>query len=192
MGKSLLHLEAQACRRVANRVAKRVAKRVASTAAWLEESLLALLLAGMTGVAFANVIARRVFASSFPWALELTLNLFLYLVLLGMAYALRRGLHASVDALVVRLAPRAERVCHLLASLCVVVYAVVLSATGFQIARLFWTNAALRSIGSEEIGIPHWLTYGVLCFSFGYLAITAAASMVAVLLGKTIRCKPSL
>ncbi len=182
MGKSLLPRAAQACRRVA--------KRVASSAAWIEESLLALLLAGMTGVAFANVVARRVFASSFPWALELTLNLFLYLVLLGMAYALRRGLHASVDALTTRLAPRAQRGCQLLASLCVVVYAVVLSATGFQIARLFWTNAALRSIGSEEIGIPHWLTYGVLCFSFGYLAITAAASMVAVLLGKTRAVRP--
>ena len=161
-----------------------LATKVARAAAWIEESLLALLLAGMTGVAFANVVARRLFASSFPWALELTLNLFLYLVLLGMGYALRRGLHASVDALVVRLAPRAERLCHVLASLCVVVYAVVLSATGFQIAQLFWTNEALRSIGSEEIGIPHWLTYGILSFSFAYLAITAAALMLAPALGK--------
>ena len=172
MDNDLLPLAAKACR------------RVASTAAWIEESLLALLLAGMTSVAFANVVARRLFASSFPWALELTLNLFLYLVLLGMAYALRRGLHASVDALTTRLAPRAEKLCHLLASLCVIIYAVVLSTTGFQIARLFWTNPALRSIGSEEIGIPHWLTYSVLGFSFAYLAITAAALMVAALLGK--------
>ena len=162
----------------------RLAAKAVRTAAWIEESLLALLLAGMTGVAFANVIARRVFASSFPWALELTLNLFLYLVLLGMAYALRRGLHASVDALVTRLAPRAEKLCHLLASLCVVVYAVVLSATGFQIARLFWSNTFLRNIGSEEIGIPHWFTYGVLGFSFAYLALTALALMVTTLLGK--------
>ncbi len=161
-----------------------LATRVARTAAWIEESLLALLLAGMTGVAFVNVVARRLFASSFPWALELTLNLFLYLVLLGMAYALRRGLHASVDAFVRRLAPRAEKLCYLLASLCVVVYALVLSATGFQIARLFWSNPALRSIGSEEIGIPHWLTYGVLGFSFAYLAITAVALTLATLLGK--------
>ncbi len=161
-----------------------VVTRVARAAAWLEESLLAILLAGMTGVAFANVVARRLFASSFPWALELTLNLFLYLVLMGMAYGLRRGLHASVDVLVVRLAPRAARLCFVLASLCVVVYALVLSNAGFQIAHLFWSNPALRSIGSEEIGIPHWLTYGVLGFSFAYFGITAIGITVATLLGK--------
>ena len=169
----------------------RLAAKAARTAAWIEESLLALLLAGMTGVAFANVVARRLFASSFPWALELTLNLFLYLVLLGMAYALRRGLHASVDAFVVRLAPRAAWWCRLLAGLCVVVYAVVLSATGFQVARLFWANPALRSIGSEEIGIPHWLTYSVLGFSFAYLAITASVVTAATLLDERAAARPN-
>lgn len=148
-------------------------------AVWCEESILAYLLAAMTAVAFANVVARRVFASSMPWALELTLNLFLYMVLLGMAYALRNGLHASIDALVVRLPARAKILCASIASLLVMLYAALLAGTGFNIARIFWSNEALRNVGSEEIGIPHWLTYALLAISFAYFLITAMAMAIA-------------
>ena len=42
----------------------------------LEEGLLALLLASMTGISFVQVVARYVFNYSFTWALELTTYLF--------------------------------------------------------------------------------------------------------------------
>jgi len=77
-------------------------------AEWVEETLIAYLLAAMTIVAFANVIVRRVFGGSLIWALELTLNLFLYLVLFGMAYVLRKGVHIGVDV-IVNLFPRAAQ-----------------------------------------------------------------------------------
>ncbi|OIQ33638.1 MAG: hypothetical protein BM562_01050 [Alphaproteobacteria bacterium MedPE-SWcel] len=54
----------------------------------LEETLIVFLLGGMTLLKFANVIARYVFNSNILWALELTVYLFAWLVLLGAAYAL--------------------------------------------------------------------------------------------------------
>ena len=55
----------------------------------LEESLIALILGAMTLLTFANVIARYVFNSNILWALELTVFLFAWLVLLGASYAVK-------------------------------------------------------------------------------------------------------
>ncbi len=161
-------------------------QKIIRIAVWCEETILAYLLAAMTAVAFANVIARRVFASSMPWALELTLNLFLYLVLLGMAYALRNNLHASIDAMVIRLPKRAKILCAGIANACIMLYAIVMASVGLRIAKIFWSNEALRNVGSEEIGIPHWLTYAVLALSFAYFLITLLATICVSSL-KTMR-----
>lgn len=81
----------------------------------LEEWLIAILLAIMTIITFAQVIARYVFDYSFTWALELVQFLFAWLIFLGMAYGVRVGSHIGVDALVKSLGPRAARTCGILA-----------------------------------------------------------------------------
>ena len=65
----------------------------------LEESLIAIILGLMTMITFANVIARYVFNSNLLWALELTVFLFAWLVLLGMSYAVKTVAHLGVDVL---------------------------------------------------------------------------------------------
>ncbi len=55
----------------------------------IEETLIALLLGLMTLITFANVIARFGFNSNILWALELTVFLFGWLVLLGASYAVK-------------------------------------------------------------------------------------------------------
>jgi C4-dicarboxylate transporter DctQ subunit len=74
----------------------------------LEEGFIALLLAAMTTLTFANVIARYVFDSGITWALEITQFLFAWLILFGMSYGVKIGSHIGVDALV-RLFPRGGR-----------------------------------------------------------------------------------
>ena len=59
----------------------------------IEETLIALLLGVMTLITFANVIARYVFNSNILWALEATVFLFAWLVLLGASYAVK-ALHS--------------------------------------------------------------------------------------------------
>lgn len=74
----------------------------------IEESVIAALIGLMTLVTFANVIARFVFNSNILWALELTVFMFAWLVLLGASYAVKKNTHLGVDA-IVNMVPRAPR-----------------------------------------------------------------------------------
>ena len=66
----------------------------------IEEGLIALLLGLMTIITFANVVARYAFNSNILWALELTVFMFGWLVLLGASYAVKKNAHLGVDAIV--------------------------------------------------------------------------------------------
>ena len=66
----------------------------------VEETLIAVILGLMTVITFANVIARYAFNSNILWALEVTVYLFAWLVLLGAGYCTKKTLHLGVDALV--------------------------------------------------------------------------------------------
>jgi C4-dicarboxylate transporter DctQ subunit len=152
-------------------------------AEWVEETFIAYLLAAMTIIAFANVVVRRVFGGSLIWALELTLNLFLYLVLFGMAYVLRKGAHIGVDV-IVNLFPRAaQRWINVVAGLISAFYAILFAWTGYLVTGKFLSSSFLRTVGSDELDIPHWFTYGFLTFGFAYLAITIFAATAEVLAG---------
>ncbi|MEX0344504.1 MAG: TRAP transporter small permease [Rhizobiaceae bacterium] len=71
----------------------------------LEETVIAVLLGLMTLITFANVVARYIFNSNILWALEATVFLFAWLVLLGASYCVKHSLHIGVDV-VVRALPR--------------------------------------------------------------------------------------
>ncbi|MFB9149479.1 TRAP transporter small permease [Roseovarius ramblicola] len=66
----------------------------------LEETLIAALLGLMTMVTFANVVARYLFNSNILWALELTVFMFGWLVLLGASYAVKKNAHLGVDVVI--------------------------------------------------------------------------------------------
>ncbi|MEO0359001.1 MAG: TRAP transporter small permease [Pseudomonadota bacterium] len=66
----------------------------------IEETIIAVILGVMTIMTFANVVARYVFNSNIFYALELTVFLFAWLVLLGASYAVKKTSHLGVDAIV--------------------------------------------------------------------------------------------
>ena len=76
----------------------------------LEESLIAILLGLMTLLTFANVVARYGFNSNILWALELTVFMFAWLVLLGAPYAVKKGAHLGVDIIINMLGAPARRI----------------------------------------------------------------------------------
>jgi C4-dicarboxylate transporter DctQ subunit len=69
----------------------------------------------MTLLTFANVIARYVFNKNILWALELTVFMFGWLVLLGASYAVKKHAHLGVDAVINLLSEPARRIVGLLA-----------------------------------------------------------------------------
>lgn len=76
----------------------------------IEETVIAVLLGLMTLLTFANVVARFWFKSNILWALELTVFMFAWLVLLGASYAVKKHAHLGVDAIVNVLPQSARRV----------------------------------------------------------------------------------
>jgi len=92
----------------------------------IEETVIAVLLGLMTLTTFSNVVARYVFNSNILWALELTVYMFGWLVLLGASYAVKKNAHLGVDAIVSLLSPPVRRVLALVAIGACILFALLL------------------------------------------------------------------
>ncbi len=92
----------------------------------IEETLIALILGFMTLITFANVIARYVFNSNILWALETTVFLFAWLILLGASYCVKARAHLGVDAVLNIVSPGVRHVLALLAIAACVAFSILL------------------------------------------------------------------
>lgn len=75
---------------------------------YIEETLIAFFLGAMTLLTFANVIFRYVLNGNILWALELTVFMFAWMVLVGASYGVKKHFHIGVDV-VINLAPAGLR-----------------------------------------------------------------------------------
>ena len=104
----------------------------------IEETLISGILGVMTLITFANVVARYGFNKNILWALELTVFLFGWLVLLGASYAVKKGSHLGVDIVVNILTSKSRRVLGLVA----VAVCVAFSFLMLKGAWDYWANFA--------------------------------------------------
>jgi len=104
----------------------------------IEETLIAILLGVMTLLTFANVVARYAFNSNILWALELTVFMFAWLVLLGASYAVKKGAHLGVDAVLNIVSPATKKILGIIAALVCVVFAFLLLKGAWD----YWANFA--------------------------------------------------
>lgn len=87
----------------------------------IEETLIAVILGLMTIITFANVVARYVFNANILWALEATVFLFAWLVLIGASYCVKTHTHLGVDAVLNMVSPATRRVLAVISvSLCLI------------------------------------------------------------------------
>ncbi len=135
----------------------------------LEELLIAVILGAMTVITFANVVARYM-DTNILWALEATVFLFGWLVLLGASYAVKVRAHLGVDAIIVMFGPSSKRKLGLFAVACCVVYAFLLLKGSWDYWAVFadlhptsgrWfptgLNESARSQSFYEVqDIPMW------------------------------------
>lgn len=104
----------------------------------IEETLIAVLLGLMTLVTFANVIVRYVFQSNLLWALEITVFMFAWLVLLGASYAVKKSAHLGVDLLIDLSPPGVRRVLGLVSVSACIVFSFLLLKGSWD----YWANFA--------------------------------------------------
>ncbi|MEZ5810024.1 MAG: TRAP transporter small permease [Rhizobiaceae bacterium] len=123
----------------------------------IEETLIAILLGAMTLVTFANVVARYGFNSNILWALEATVFLFAWLVLLGASYCVKVNAHLGVDVLVASLSPGPRRALGLAAVALSLAFCVLLTIGAWQYWLPFAGNRAWYEV--NDIQMPAFLQF---------------------------------
>ncbi len=146
----------------------------------LEEGLIALLLAGMVLMTFAQVTIRYGFNAGWVWSLEATTYMFGGLLMVGISYAMRQHAHMNVDALVGILPRRWKRAATLLAiALCFAYVALMIWGAVELVARL-------RDLGTNARDIPvkRWVLMSMLPAGFALLGLRLVQVTVEVLRGQ--------
>ena len=157
-----------------------VRDRLARAVNTLEESVIALLLAGMTLVTFSQVVARYIFNAGAVWALELTLYLFAWLVLFGISYGIKIGAHLGVDAFVKLLPGRTARILAVCVCLACTLYAGILIWGAWKYVSLMW----MIGIRTEDLHLPRWLVYSSILVGMGLFALRCLQAAWQVAVGK--------
>lgn len=130
--------------------------RARSTGDRIEETLIATLLGAMTIVTFANVVARFL-DHNILWALETTVFLFAWLVLIGASYAVKHNFHIGIDIVVNLLPAGARRAVTLFAVACCVLFSVLLLKGSWD---YWWPFASTRTFYEvNDIPMPGFLQF---------------------------------
>jgi len=121
-----------------------------------EETLIAILLGLMTIVTFANVVARFL-DYNILWALETTVFLFAWLVLIGASYGVKHTFHIGIDIVVNLLPAGARRAVTLLAVGCCVLFSALLLKGSWD---YWWPFASTRTFYEvNDVPMPGFLQF---------------------------------
>jgi len=123
----------------------------------IEETFIALILGLMTMLTFANVVARYVFNSNILWALETTVFLFAWLVLIGASYCVKTRAHLGVDLLLKALPSPINRMVAILAVLACVAFSVSLLFGSWEYWAPFAGKRAFYQV--DDIVMPEFLQF---------------------------------
>jgi len=122
----------------------------------IEETLIALFLGLMTLITFANVIARMR-DSNILWALESTVFLFAFLVLMGASYGVKKNFHIGVDVLVRLFPASVQRKIALFAAVVCIVFAALLLKGSWDYWYAFVSKRAFYEV--NDIPMPEFLQF---------------------------------
>ena len=123
----------------------------------IEETSIAICLGLMTLVTFANVVARYVFDANILWALELTVFLFAWLVLMGMSYGVKKHVHIGVDVVINAVSPGARKILAMIAVSASLIFAILLLIGSWDYWYPFATQRAW--LETDDIPMPEFLQF---------------------------------
>ena len=131
--------------------------RIGSIVDRIEETSIAICLGLMTLITFSNVVARYLFNNNILWALELTVFLFAWLVLMGASYGVKKHIHIGVDVVINYLPPLAKRITAALALLACLAFSIMLLIGSWNYWLPFATERAW--LETDDIPMPELLQF---------------------------------
>lgn len=123
----------------------------------IEETFIAISLGLMTVITFANVIARYVFNSNILWALEATVFLFAWLVLIGASYGVKQTFHIGIDIVLVMVPKPVRKILTLIACGACVLFAALLLKGSWDYWSPFIGKRAFYE--TNDLPVPFFLTW---------------------------------
>ena len=133
----------------------------------------------MVCVTLAQVIFRYVIAAPLPWSEELARYCFVWIVFLGGAVGLSRGIHLGVDLLVNRLPTPMRRAADMLTNLLIAAFAVTVIYASFPVINM---NMFQRS---PALGIQMSYIYIAIPISMGLIFLICSERILRYLFGRS-------
>ncbi len=123
----------------------------------VEETLIAFFLGAMTILTFVNVVMRYLFNDNILWAVEVTVFLFAWMVLVGASYGVKKHFHIGVDV-VINLVPEGGRkALALFAVTCCLTFSILLLIGSWNYWYPFATERAWYE--TDDIPMPEMLQF---------------------------------
>lgn len=172
-----------------------------------EENLLVIIIMSIMVVSFGQVVARYGFNTGWAAALEFTTIGFSWLILLGMSYGIKTGLHLGVDIVLNAVPRNVSKFLALFGALAAMTYGLLLldsvwlALMGVDVkggAIEYWMKMFKIGIGSEELRYPlflqenfgfqprvhRWLVLIILPISLALLVYRSLQAFVDIWTGK--------
>ncbi len=143
------------------------------------EVSIVLLLVGMTGMVFLNVVLRYGFNSGLVMSEELSRFFFVWLTFIGAVLAFAEHGHLGVETMVRMFGRRGRIICMFLSNLLILLCVAVLFWGSWLQAPI---NATMRS---PVAGMPLAYVYGITMFTAVGVAIIAIWRLFKILTGRT-------
>lgn len=173
----------------------------------LEENLLILVISSIMLVSFGQVIARYGFNTGWDAALEFNTVAFSWLILLGMSYGIKTGIHLGVDIVLNAVPKPVSRALSLFGAAAAMLYGLILldstwlALMGVDVrggAIEYWLKMYKIGIGSEELRYPvflqewfdlkprvhRWLVLVILPISLALLSYRSLQAFIDIARGK--------
>jgi TRAP-type C4-dicarboxylate transport system permease small subunit len=112
----------------------------------------------MAIIAFANVLSRHLFHYSFSFTEEITINAFVWLMVIGSGIAFERGSQLGMTFLYARFNSATQRAITILSALLGAALYVVVDV---MLIRTTYTEITLFQAKSPALGIPIWCYYAL-------------------------------
>lgn len=173
----------------------------------IEENILVIIITAIMLVSFGQVVARYGFNSGWSAALEFNTLAFSWLILLGMSYGIKNGVHIGVDIVLNAVSKPVTRIMALAGALGSMFYGLILlDSTWLHLLGVdvrggaieYWAKMFKIGIGSEELRYPQilqdtfdmqprvhrWLVLVVLPISLALLVYRSGQAFIDIYTGK--------
>ncbi|AIC94475.1 TRAP transporter small permease [Shouchella lehensis] len=126
--------------------------------AYIENTIVMVAMAGMACITFANVLSRYFFDTSFAFAEEITINLFVLATFVGASIAIKRQAHFGFHYFFTKFNPTIQRVLVILTSLLMLFFLSLTLIFGMELVL----NQMERGRVTPALTIPQWIFTGAI------------------------------